>query len=107
MKTQRKISKGAAARLAQAHHDDPEASLEWLMREAELGLMSDRPFTLSIRFNRLEQLVKMARAIAPVGYEVYKADVLDPEFKGSAPLNSFVVRDPESNHGKSEDARVS
>lgn len=102
-----RITKGAAARLVAAHEANPEASLEGLVREAEHDLMSDRPFTLAIRFTRLEQLVAVARALAPVGYAVYKADVLDPEFKGRAPKNSFVLRDPESLHGKPEEWRIS
>ena len=76
-----------------------------LLKEMEVGSPT-KPFTLSISFGRLSAMQSFVEDyLAKTGLAVYQADALDYEYKGRAPGNTFVVRNPNDTH-KPEDTRV-
>jgi hypothetical protein len=76
-----------------------------LLKEMEVGSPT-KPFTVSISFGRLSAMQSFAEEyLAKTGLALYHADALDYEYKGRAPGNTFVVRNPNDTH-KPEDMRV-
>ena len=96
----------AQAALILAHAEESSTTVEELVATMAKGIKTDKPCTLSVRFSTFEALVKAAQLIAPSGFAVFKADCLDPEFKGRAPTNSFVLREIDGPHGKPDAWRV-
>jgi hypothetical protein len=77
-------------------------TVEDLIREKELGAKVDKPFTLALKFDRLQQLVDFVNK--HIEGCVWKADALDKEFSGKGGNNSFVIRGETCSKG--EDLRV-
>ena len=76
-----------------------------LLREMEVGTPT-KPFTLSVSFARLSAMQDFIEDyLAKTGLAVYHADALDHEYKGRAPINTFVVRNPNDTH-KPDEMRV-
>lgn len=65
-------------------------TVDELLREKELGAKVDRPFTLALQFDRLQELVDFVNENIPGC--VWRADGLDPEFGGRGGTNNYVVR---------------
>ena len=73
-----------------------------LLREKELGAKVDKPFTLALRFDRLQELVDFVNK--NVGGCVWRADGLDGEFGTRGGANTYVIRG--ENCSKHESMRV-
>jgi hypothetical protein len=77
-----------------------------LLREMEVGSPT-KPFTVSISFARLSAMQDfLDDYLAKTGLALFHADALDYEYKGRAPENTFVVRNPNDTH-KPDNMRVS
>ena len=61
-----------------------------LLREKELGAKVDKPFTLALRFDRLQELVDFVNM--NVAGCVWQADGLDGEFGSRGGTNNYVIR---------------
>lgn len=84
-------------------------SVEDLLKEKELGAKVDKPFTLAIKFARLQDMVDFAHeTICKWDIDdpacVWKADGLDSEFGGRGGGNSYVIRGNVCSKG--EDLRI-
>jgi hypothetical protein len=76
-----------------------------LLREMEVGSPT-KPFTVSISFARLSAMQDfLDDYLAKTGLALFHADALDYEYKGRAPENTFVVRNPNDTH-KPDNMRV-
>jgi len=85
-------------------------TVEDLLKEKALGMKVDKPFTLALKFARLQDMVNFAHETICKWDEnnptcVWKADSLDNEFGGRGGGNTFVIRDNECSKG--EDLRIS
>ena len=84
-------------------------TVEDLLKEKELGAKVDRPFTLAIKFARLQDMVDFVNeGIRNWDTEnpgcIWKADSLDKEFGGKGGANSYVIRDNVCSKG--DDMRI-
>lgn len=84
-------------------------TVQALMKEKELGAKVDKPFTLAIKFDRLQDMVDFTNETIRNWDEdnlgcIWKADSLDDEFSGKGGGNRFVIR--ENSCSKSEAQRV-
>lgn len=52
----------------------------------------EKPYTLTVKFRTLEDVINFASVIAPTGISVYQGDALDHEFSSAVPTNSLVLR---------------
>jgi hypothetical protein len=91
--------------------DEYGVTVDDLLREKELGAKVDKPFTLAIRFTRLQDLVDFAHETICKWDEsepgcVWKADGLDPEFGTRGGTNNYVIRG-DKGVSKPESMRVS
>ena len=85
--------------------DEYGVTVEDLLKEKELGAKVDRPFTLAIRFTRLQDMVDFVNNTRTDNNRcVWKADSLDKEFAGNAGANSYVLRDNICSKG--DDMRI-
>ena len=73
-----------------------------LLREKELGAKVDKPFTLALKFDRLQELVDFVNL--NVEGCVWQADGLDGEFGSRGGTNNYVIRGNECS--KPESLRV-
>lgn len=65
-------------------------TVDELLREKELGAKVDKPFTLALKFDRLQELVDFVNK--NVAGCVWKADGLDGEFGTRGGTNNYVIR---------------
>lgn len=63
-------------------------TVDELLKEKELGAKVDKPFTLALKFDRLQELVDFVNANVPGC--VWMADTLDKESRGGT--NHYVIR---------------
>lgn len=77
-------------------------TVDELLREKELGAKVDKPFTLALRFDRLQELVDFVNK--HIAGCVWQADGLDAEFGTRGGSNCYVIRD--TNCSKPESARI-
>jgi hypothetical protein len=86
--------------------DEYGVTVEDLLKEKELGAKVDRPFTLAVRFMRLQDMVDFVNKYLFKDSDspgcIWQADSLDREFKGGA--NTYVIRDDICSKG--EDMRI-
>lgn len=80
--------------------------IEDIIEETEQGYNPNKPFSVVVSYERLEDLREFARRLEGAGLGIYRADGLDREFGGHAPQNSFVVRGLTQTTGKPEEWRV-
>jgi hypothetical protein len=81
-------------------------TVEALLKEKELGAKVDKPFTLAVKFDRLQEMVDFVNETIVLGTTacVWKADSLDAEFFGRGNGNNFVIRD--NNCSKGDGLRI-
>lgn len=77
-------------------------TVDELLREKELGAKIDKPFTLALRFDRLQELVDFANKNTEGC--VWQADGLDGEFGSRGGTNNYVIRGNECS--KPESLRI-
>jgi hypothetical protein len=77
-------------------------TVDELLREKELGAKVDKPFTLALKFDRLQELVDFVNK--NIAGCVWRADGLDPEFGTRGGGNNYVIRGETCS--KAEELRI-
>lgn len=82
------------------------ATVDEIVEEMEAGFDPSKPFSVVIKYDRLDGLRRLAEQLEHAGLGIFRADGLDREWGGVARGNSFVIRSLSATGGKPDEWRV-